>query len=68
MKLEMSTECQALIYATLSKLMGKIEVCGASPELTDAVSLCSDLQQAVGNKYNPPNEEALNRIADELSS
>lgn len=68
MKLKIDTESQALIYSALSKLCEKIELCGASPELTDAVSLCSDLQMAVGNKFNPPDEHALNRVAEQFGS
>lgn len=60
----MFTINQELLYKTLSEIVDRIEKCGASIELTHAVSLTSDLRQAVGNEYNPPNPHALVRVID----
>ena len=50
------------IYAALGLIASKIERCGASRELTDAVCAVSDLRAAVGNEYNPPKQYALNSV------
>jgi hypothetical protein len=50
------------IHAALGTLVDRIEKCGGSPELTDAVVLASDLRQAVGNRWNPANEYAAGRV------
>ena len=49
------------LHAALGALINRIEACGASPELTAAVCLASDIRQAVGNEFNPPNEYAADR-------
>ena len=66
MELAIEEKAQELIYSALRMLGHKIEACGASPELTDAVSLCSDLSSAIGNKYNLPNKCALQRVLDKI--
>ncbi len=53
---------QTELYAALGKLIDRIEGCGASTELTDAVVLASDIKQAVGNEWNAPNEYAAERV------
>ena len=57
---------QEFLFKALEEIVNRIELCGASPELTAAVSLASDLRQAIGNKWNPANEYALQRVIDEL--
>jgi len=52
------------IYAALSALVFRIEQCGGSPELTSASMLANDLRQAVGNRWNPANEYASQRVLD----
>lgn len=48
-----------LIYEVLDNAIEKVESCGASPELTDVVSLLSDLRRCVGNKYNRPDPYSI---------
>lgn len=55
---------QEMLYAALGKIVDRIEACGASIELTHAVTLASDLRQAVGNRFNPANSYALDRVID----
>ncbi len=59
---------QETMFAALGELALRIECCGASLELTRASSLCNDIRQAVGNKYNPPNHYAADRVQAALSS
>ena len=54
------------IYAALSALCARIEACGASIALTNAVILCSDIKQAVGNEWNAPDAYATDRIRKDL--
>lgn len=61
----MFTIDQDLLYKTLGEIVDRIETCGASPELTRAISLASDLQQAVGNQYNPADPYSLVRVVEE---
>ena len=42
---------QETLYKALGELVDRIEVCGASVELTNAVILASDLRRAIGNEY-----------------
>jgi hypothetical protein len=53
---------QEELHEGLFKLVQLIEECGGSPALTNAVVLASDLRQAVGNQYNPPNPYAGDRV------
>lgn len=53
---------QEFIFAALGEIINRIELCGASVELTHAVSLASDLRQAVGNKHNQANSFAFERV------
>ena len=64
----MFTVDQELLYKTLGEIIDRIEACGASVELTRAVSLTSDLSQAIGNKYNPSDPYALIRVIKEVGS
>jgi len=64
----MFTIDQELLYRTLSEIVDRIEACGASPELTHAVSLTSNLRQAVGNKHNPANPYALVQVVEEVDT
>lgn len=53
-------------YTALRELVQRIEKCGASVELTHAVTLCSDLASAIGNRWNPRDKYAEQRVRDEL--
>lgn len=53
---------QSEFYAALLLLITKIEACGASTELTNAVSLAADIAGSVGNESNPPSEFAAERV------
>lgn len=55
-----------MCHGALSELISRIERCGASPELTQAVTLCSDLMLSVGNRWNPPDKYAQQRVRVEL--
>ena len=52
------------LHAALGILIHRIEACGGSPELTAAVMLASDIRQSVGNRWNPANEYAAQRVRD----
>lgn len=54
------------IYEALGELINRIEACGASPQLTNAVVLASDIKQSIGNRYNTPNEFAANCVRQAL--
>lgn len=54
------------IHAALRVLVGRIEACGASPELTAASMLANDLRQAVGDRTNPANPYAASRVLDTI--
>lgn len=58
----MSTLTNAEVYRALQEIGYRIERCGASVELTHAVSLVSDLRQAIGNVWNPPDKYAAERV------
>ena len=62
----MFTINQDLLHEALSEIINRIEACGASVELTHAVSLASDLQRAVGNKFNPSDPYSLIRVVEEI--
>lgn len=55
-----------LCHPALVELGHRIEKCGASVELTNAVTLCSDLRGAIGNKWNPSDKYAEQRVRDTL--
>lgn len=65
------TQNQALepnsLFAALREIVGRIEDCGASPKLTDAVSLASDLRRAIGNTNNPACPYAFRRVKSTLT-
>lgn len=63
---KLSDDEQEFIYAALLELGDRIEKCGASVELTNAVTLCSDLRQAVGNRLNPACDYARQRVVDAI--
>lgn len=50
------------IHAAVMEIVDRIERCGASPELTHAVTMASTLAQAIGNRWNPPNKCAAERV------
>jgi PRTRC genetic system protein C len=57
---------QEELYAALIKLGWRIEACGASVELTHAVTLCSDIRQSIGNQFNPADSYAAQRVRQTL--
>lgn len=57
---------QETIFAALGELTRRIEACGASVELTHAVTLCSDLRMAIGDQWNPADKYAEERVRKEL--
>lgn len=57
---------QDFIYKALGEIINRIEACGASTELTNAVSLAADLKQSIGNKFNPANTYAFERVKKQL--
>lgn len=56
------------LFAVLGEIVNRIELCGASTELTHAVSITSDLRQAIGNQYNPSNDYALERVKNAMAN
>ncbi|MFA5920088.1 MAG: hypothetical protein WC856_02205 [Methylococcaceae bacterium] len=58
---------QDFLFRVLGEIIFRIERCGASPELTYAVSLASDLRQAIGNQWNQANVYAFERVKSEFS-
>ena len=54
------------LYAALREIVNRIELCGASPELTNAVSLASDLAAAIGDRHNNQDKNAAYRVCAEL--
>jgi hypothetical protein len=60
--LEEAASLLELLHPALYELCQRIERCGASVELTQAVTLCSDLRQAIGNKWNPRDKWAEGRV------
>lgn len=56
-----------LAHPALRELCARIEKCGASPELTNAVTLCSDLCSAIGNEWNQRDRQAEDRVRAELA-
>lgn len=56
------------LYGALRELVRRIEVCGASPELTNASSLACDLMDTVGNQFNPPRPDAVARVTAALAA
>ena len=57
---------QEELFEALSLLCQKIEACGASPALTDAVILASDISAAVGNKWNPSQTQRAEMVRTKL--
>lgn len=53
-----------LLHAALWEIVRRIENCGASPALTHAVVLASDLMGAVGNEFNKPRAYDLARVVE----
>ena len=54
------------LYAAVREIAARIEKCGASPELTHAVTLCSDLASAIGNQWNNPDDSAADRVRKDI--
>lgn len=61
-ELEETATLLELAWPALSELCARIERCGASIELTHAVMLASDLLMAVGNRWNPRDKSAEERV------
>jgi hypothetical protein len=61
-EVEESAALLVLAYQALRELVNRIERCGASVELTHAVILASDMQQAVGNRWNQRDKYAEERV------
>lgn len=66
-ELEESAALLELCWPALRELCDRIERCGASEPLTHAVTLASDLLQAIGNKWNPKNKHAEQRVRAALA-
>ena len=64
--LKMSWGTREFVFAVLGKLVDRIEACGASPALTNAAILASDLRSAVGNQWNKPDPHAAQRALQAL--
>jgi hypothetical protein len=56
-----------LLFDALGEILDRIEACGASTELTNAVSFTGDLRSAIGNKSNPGNDFSLDRVITQLT-
>lgn len=67
-ELEEAAGVLELSYEALYELCQRIEKCGASIELTNAVTLCSDLKMAIGNRWNQRDKQAEGRVRDALNS
>jgi hypothetical protein len=50
------------VFAALQHSIDMIEKCGASPELTAAVSFTSGLMGAFGNRWNAPRDYAVKQF------
>lgn len=61
-ELEESAALLELLWPALGELCLRIEKCGASESLTHAVTLASDLRSAVGDRWNPRDKYAEQRI------
>ena len=61
-ELEEAASVLELAWPALRELVDRIERCGASPDLTHAVTLASDLMRTVGNKWNPRDKYADERV------
>ena len=55
------------LYAAIREIGRRIEACGASVELTHAVTMASDTASAVGNIWNKPDKYAVDRVKDGVS-
>ena len=67
-ELKASAALLDLAYPELRELVQRIERCGASVELTQAVMLCSDLASAIGNRFNSPDKYAEQRVLAALAA
>lgn len=59
---------QQELHDGLLELVDRIEACGASPALTHAVTLCSDLRSAVGDEHNKADGYSAERVRLALKS
>lgn len=50
------------LYDALGVAMEKIEMAGASPELTAAVVIVGDIRASIGNRWNPARPEAAEEV------
>lgn len=53
-------------YDAMQELTDRIEACGASPALTHAVTLSSDIARAAGDVHNPHDPYAADRVRTAL--
>ena len=57
---------QEELYVALGLLCRKIEACGASPALTDAVFFADLVRQSIGNQFNPANGFSAEAVRAEI--
>lgn len=50
------------LYDALGVAMEKIEMAGASPELTAAVVIVGDIRASIGNRWNPAQPASANDV------
>ena len=67
-KFIIAAEVRELLYRIVRQLVDRIESCGASPRLTHAVCLASDLAAAIGNARNPAAVHEFHRLMDTLET
>lgn len=53
---------QKELYDALGVAMEKIEMAGASPQLTEAVVILGDIRASIGNRWNPPRPESAEQV------
>lgn len=63
---KMLNDEQELIFAALLELGDRIEKCGGSPELTHALTLCCAIRGAIGNRWNPPDENSRTYLINNI--
>jgi hypothetical protein len=61
------SDIEKLLEPCLREIVRRIELCGASPDLTNAVSLASELHFAIVCKDKSAKQEAVNRLDIALS-
>lgn len=61
-ELEESAALLELLWTALGELCERIEVCGASVQITHAVVLANDLRRSVGDMWNTRDKYAEQRV------